>query len=66
MLKLLPTALYLFSDESAKTPGDTQGGIPSDNPNRAILAKALTGHWVQIRLDDERPSSFEVGDALIH
>ncbi|KAK3926269.1 Hepatoma-derived growth factor [Frankliniella fusca] len=46
-------------DESAKTPSDTQGGIPSDNPGRAIMAKALSGHWVQIRLDDERPASFE-------
>ncbi|KAE8749906.1 hypothetical protein FOCC_FOCC003375 [Frankliniella occidentalis] len=46
-------------DESAKTPSDTQGSIPSDNPNRAIMAKALSGHWVQIRLDDERPASFE-------
>ncbi|XP_034238572.1 PC4 and SFRS1-interacting protein-like [Thrips palmi] len=50
-------------DESAKTPVDTQGGIPSDNPNRAIMAKALSGHWVQIRLDDERPSSFQSEEA---
>lgn len=47
-------------DESAKTPGETQGHIPSDNPHRAIIAKALSGHWVQIRLDEERPASFEV------
>ncbi|KAJ1528895.1 hypothetical protein ONE63_007264 [Megalurothrips usitatus] len=50
-------------DESAKTPSDTQSGIPSDNPNRAIMAKALSGHWVQIRLDDERPAFFESEEA---
>ena len=50
-------------DESAKTPGDAQGGVPSDNPYRSIYAKALSGHWVQIRLDDERPSHFESEEA---
>lgn len=50
-------------DESAKTPVDTQGGIPSDNPQRSIMAKALSGHWVQIRLDDERPTSFQSEEA---
>lgn len=52
-------------DESAKTPNDTQGqgNIPSDNPKRAIMAKALSGHWVQIRMDDERPATFESEEA---